>query len=84
MLVLIGTLYHALDNAINRKLLHMVDDVDTEIPFNLTKEAAWSSQFFIEKLQTIYSDKDQRKICSSTDWLKIKDKGTNNTKKIED
>ncbi|RNA09800.1 hypothetical protein BpHYR1_010014 [Brachionus plicatilis] len=53
---MIGSLYHALDNAINRKLLHMVDDVDTDIPFNPTQEAAWSPQFFIEKLQTIYSD----------------------------
>ncbi|RNA20786.1 hypothetical protein BpHYR1_050685 [Brachionus plicatilis] len=56
MWVMIGTLFHALDNAINRKLLHMVDDVDTDIPFNPTQEAAWSPQFFIEKLLTIYRD----------------------------
>ncbi|RMZ99768.1 hypothetical protein BpHYR1_006624 [Brachionus plicatilis] len=56
MWVMIGNLYHTMDNTINRKLLHIVDDVDTDIPFNPTQKAAWSPQFFIEKLQTIYSD----------------------------
>ena len=53
---LMCTLYYTLENAINRKVLRMVDDTDNDIRFNPTQEATWSRQFFIEKLQTTFSD----------------------------